>query len=325
MLVLDDLHWADHASLGLLRRAARLLPGARLLIICAYRDVELEAGHPLAALLPALRHDTRCERLHLRGLSDAETIMYVSRLAQQEVGERLARAIHAGTGGNPFYIGEVFHHLVEEDRLIRRNGRLTADGGIRDWGIPEGVREVIDRRLARLSADTRRVLTLAAALVNGFTFPLLPVVTTLETEPLLDCLDQALAANLIRAWDETVPRYDFAHALIRHTLYDALNPDRRLRLHRRIGEALEQAHAGNESRHAAELAAQFHASAALPGAERGIAYCLTAAEQARAAFAHEQSVSFLRMARNLAAAVRRRRGPAGRADPRADAPPSCVV
>jgi DNA-binding CsgD family transcriptional regulator len=133
---------------------------------------------------------------------------------------------------------------------------------------------------------------------TGFTFPVLEALTGLPEETLLNSLDEALQAGLIRSTGEGVS-YDFAHAIVRHTLYDALNPDRRARLHRRIALALEQVYADCTMDYAAELAAQYHASAILSGAERGIAYCLAAAEQARAGYAHERAVVFLRMARDL--------------------------
>jgi hypothetical protein len=97
------------------------------------------------------------------------------------------------------------------------------------------------------------------------------------------------------------PAYDFAHAIVRHTLYSELNPDRRTRLHRRIAVALAETSNGEADDQAGEVAAQFHASASLPGASAGLSYALAAAERARAGAALEQAVSFLRMARDLAA------------------------
>ena len=139
VLILDDLHWADRASLGLLRHVARFLADARILALGTYRDVEVDQGHPLADLLPVLRHDTAYERIQLRGLSYAEASTCLDVVAAQDVADPLAHAIYTETSGNPFYMGEVFRHLLEEGRLVRRDGRWTADAGIAEWGIPEGV------------------------------------------------------------------------------------------------------------------------------------------------------------------------------------------
>ena len=160
---------------------------------------------------------------------------------------------------------------------------------------------MVGRRLARLGEETNRALTFTAAFTAGFDFGVLQAVSRLDEDVLLDCIDEALAARLIRTSGSAPARYDFAHALVRHTLYDALNPDRRARLHRHIAAALARVHAGHVSAHAAEIAVQYHASAFLPGAEAGIPYCLTAAEQATTGYAYEQAVTFLRMARDLAA------------------------
>jgi DNA-binding CsgD family transcriptional regulator/tetratricopeptide (TPR) repeat protein len=94
--------------------------------------------------------------------------------------------------------------------------------------------------------------------------------------------------------------YDFAHAIVRHTLYDELSPSRRARLHRRIAESMEVLEPGSGARHVAEIAAQYHASASLPGAERGVRYEVLAAEQARARYAVDQAVALLRLARDMA-------------------------
>jgi predicted ATPase len=144
------------------------------------------------------------------------------------------------------------------------------------------------------------MLRVAAAFTGGFDFQILQALTDLPEEALLNCLDEALQAGLIRVQGSTPARYDFIHAIVRHTLYEMLNPDRKARLHRRIAEVLERTLPGRAKDDSAELAYQFHASAALAGSERGIPFCLRAADQAWANYAHEQAVTFLRMARDLA-------------------------
>lgn len=305
VLALDDLHWADRDSLNLLRHVARLAPGARLLVLGTYRDPDPDLGprHPLLQVLAALRRESDYLHLRLRGFSVEEAAEYLARAAGQELPQALVRAVYEETGGNPFYIREVLRHLLEESKLVRQGGRWEVDFSLRGPGIPEGIRQVLARRLARLSDATNRVLRSAAGFSGGFQLAVLREVADLPEEPLLDCLDEALGAGLLRVVGEAPPTYDFAHAIVRHTLYDALNPDRRARLHRRIALGLEQVHADRRQEYAAELAAQYHASAALPGAEAGIPHALAAAEQARAAYAYERAASFLGVARGLAASA----------------------
>jgi DNA-binding CsgD family transcriptional regulator len=160
---------------------------------------------------------------------------------------------------------------------------------------------VLGRRLSRLSPETNTVLRAASAFSGGFALRVLGASTGVADALLLDAIDEALQAGLIRTAGGAPARYDFAHAIVRHTIYEGLNPDRRARLHRQIARALEEIHAGRTEEHAAELAAQYHAALGLPDQEAGIPHCLVAAAQARAGYAHERAVGFLRMARDLAA------------------------
>jgi predicted ATPase len=107
---------------------------------------------------------------------------------------------------------------------------------------------VVGRRVARLSEQTSGLLRLAAGFSAGFGFDVLQMLSELPEQVLLSCIDEALQAGLICACGQVPRRYEFAHAIVRHTLYDGLNPDRRARLHRRIALALEQLHEGGNGR-----------------------------------------------------------------------------
>ena len=145
------------------------------------------------------------------------------------------------------------------------------------------------------------MLSYAAIFAGGFDFRVLQAMTELDDERLLDALDEGLASGLIRPIEGRGERYDFGHAIVRQVLAADWSPSRLIRLHRRLAEALERVYAGREIEVAAELAIQYHESAALPGGEKGIDYALAAAAQARASAAREQAVGFLRIARDLAA------------------------
>jgi class 3 adenylate cyclase len=297
VLHLDDLHWADKPSLLLLRHLARHLGSERLLIVGSYRDVELERTHPLAEVLGTMRRETPFRRILLRGLPTADVVAYLTALADEdpdpEIMERrkqLAAALHRETEGNPFFIGEVLSHLVESGKLYwdgshwRTNVTSTSE-----LGIPEGVREVVGRRLSAVSEVCNRALTVASAMPGGFTWDVLRATVEEEEAALLDAFEEALAARLIRERDGgQVTSYEFTHALIRQTLYEELSPPRRVLLHRHIAERLEALHAANPGPALAELA--HHYFQAAPGGDVGKAvdYAVRAGARAVSVAAFEE-------------------------------------
>jgi len=299
VLVLDDLHWADRGTLTLLRHIARTTACHRLLLIGTYRDVELDPQHPLADALAVVRREVEYERLVLRGLAPTDVGMLLDTIAEADVGQALTQAISAETNGNPFFIREVLIHLAEGGKLRQEGDRWKATAPtIADLGIPEGLRQVITRRLARLSEDTNRLLSAASAFTGPFEFAIVMSVAGVSEAAGLAALDEALGAQLIRAADRP-DCYTFVHALIRHTLYGEMNPSRRVRLHRHVAETMETLHGERATARAAELAYQYHRSAVLPGAERGVTYAIAAAERAEAEAAWDDAATFLRMALEL--------------------------
>ena len=299
VLVLDDLHWADMGTIAMLRHVARFAPRHRILLLGAYRDVELDRQHPLAGALGALRRETNFKRIQLKGLESGAVGQFVAAIAEHDTPEALVSAISSETNGNPFFIREILLHLVESGAIHRQDGQWVADArSVDELGIPEGVRQVIGQRLSRLSDDANRLLTAASAFSGEFRFDIAASVAGLDEMAALDAVDEALPAQLLRPGAEP-DRYDFTHALVRHTLYTELNPSRQVRLHRQIAEAMERTYGSQATEHASELAYQYHRSAALPGAEAGIAHTLIAADQAEAAYARDEVVTFLRMALEL--------------------------
>jgi DNA-binding NarL/FixJ family response regulator len=294
VVVLDDLHLADSASLAVLEHVGRSAPRAKLLVVGAYRDHELELTHPLVQCVAELNRYAASEVVRLPALTREDTAALAETLAGAPLAQAVADAIYAETEGNPFFVGELVHHLVEE-------GRDLAAGEPTDWGIPESVRQAVGRRLARLSPETNRLLAVSAAFTRPFDVAVLHALTELDEDRLLACLDEGLAAKMISPAPGEGEHYEFVHALVRHTLYEELSRSRQARLHRRIARALELVHGDRDSEYAAELAYQYHRSATLPGALHGVRYALLAADQAKAAHAHAEAAAFLRIALGLAA------------------------
>jgi DNA-binding CsgD family transcriptional regulator len=221
LLVIDDLHWADTASLLLLRFIARELRGSRLLVVGTYRNVEI--GGPLRELLASVAGS--CTHLALRGLAPGEVADLVGSLSGRTPSWEHVNSLHDRTNGNPLFVRE----LVQ----------LTADSSGGDLGVPEGVRGVIQRRLGRLSERCRTLLSAAATLGQQFKAGLLEAIAGRSGEELAAALEEAVAAHLVEEVPGVVPRYRFTHALVVEVLLQATGARGRRELHGRTARALE--------------------------------------------------------------------------------------
>jgi tetratricopeptide (TPR) repeat protein len=295
LLILDDLHWADRPSLLLLQHLARRLAGSRILVIGTYRDVELDRRHPFASVLADLRRERIFERVLLRGLSRDEVHALLEALAQHELDSMsmtFAEALQRETEGNPFFIEEVIRHLLETGALYRREGRwVSRTQSIEDMGIPEGVREVIGRRLSRLSSTCNQALAGAAVLGREFDFGVLQRMSGFSDEELVTAIEQALEAQLvIEVPGRGDARYAFTHALVRETLYEELSLPRKQRLHLKVAQAIEASYARNLSPHLAALAVHYRLAGAAAEAEKTIDYSVRAGESATSVLAWEEAI-----------------------------------
>ncbi len=299
LVVLDDLHWADKPSLVLLRALVRSARPAALLLVGTYRETDLARTHPLAELLADLRREPRVERLLLRGLAPEDVSALVSSRGQQEPPAEFVAALHAETDGNPFFVEEVLRHLVETGALRREAGRWTSDRPIEELGIPEGVREVVGRRLSRLSEIANQALGVAAVIGREFDAALIEAAGGPSGDALLDALDEAAGVRLIAPVEGAFGRFAFAHALVRQTLYEELGTTRRVRLHWRIGEALEQRHAKAPEEQLSAIAHHLCEGALAGDARRAVEVTLRAAERAGDLAAHEEAVALAARALGL--------------------------
>ncbi|HEX6739341.1 MAG TPA: AAA family ATPase, partial [Vicinamibacteria bacterium] len=313
LVLLDDLHWADPASLDLLRRLGREADRLPLLLVATYRTEEVARPHPLHAVLPLLVREARADRLELRPLPDADLRALVAAryaLPADEL-ERLVAWVQARAEGNPFYAGELLRAL-EEERVLRpapHPAGRPADGARRDderaprpsagerWelgdpaevGLPPLLRQVLDRRLARLAEDERGLLAVAATIGQEVPLALWAAVGLIEEGALLDVIELGVAANVLEVPADGAS-VRFAHPLIRQALYEGLLPPRRRVWHRRVAEALlalpspdPDAVAGHFRRAGDARAAEWLVRAG-ERAQRAYAW-LTAAERFEAALA----------------------------------------
>lgn len=298
VLHLDDLHWSDKPSLLLLQHLAQRLARDRVLVLGAYRDVELDRTHPLSETLGALRRLPNYRRVLLRGLPHETIVDLLAVIDPSDEGaggrQALAAALHQETEGNPFFIREVLAHLIETGKIVHENGRWVGRvTSVSELGIPEGVREVIGRRLSQLSDACNRMLTRASTMTGGFSWESLKAINgDAGEEALLDLLEEALSKQMIaERKGELADTYDFTHALIRQTLYGELSGPRRVLLHRQIGEALEALYAGSIDAHLPELAHHFYQAAPGGDVEKAIGYARRAGDRAMAAVAWEEAIA----------------------------------
>lgn len=282
LLVIDDLHRADVPSLRLLEFVMAEADASRLMLLGTYRDSEVVRQHPLSDTLAELHRHTPVLRFLLGGFSPAETARFVSTVVPAASAE-LAAALHEQTEGHPLFLAE----LVLDRNQVWLPGAPPARNGAR--AVPKGVRDVIGVRLNRLSPSCLRVLQHAAVFGREFRLDLLARVLGDVTED--DCLvalDEARTASLVEVLAER-GGYQFAHALVRDTLYDELPAAQRARWHQSIGQAFEMAYQGDLTPCLSALAHHYHAAGAAGDVTKAIEYASRAAERAAAMQAHEEA------------------------------------
>jgi DNA-binding SARP family transcriptional activator/tetratricopeptide (TPR) repeat protein len=287
LLVLDDLHWADRGTLHLLRHVMRAPQEAPLLIVATYRPAEVAPPHPFAELVADLRRDGLVERVTLAGLDQADVAELIASHAGHAAGTGVVSAVHEQTDGNPFFVEEVMRHLIETGRVFEREGRwssaLTAD----EIGVPEGVKDVLGSRLARLSEVCRSVLSQAAVLGRAFSFEVLVQATESSDEEAIAGLEEARAAQLV-VEEDGGSSHAFTHALVRETIYGELSAPRRQRLHLRAARAIEAVEGDGAL---AALAVHHRLAGPSGDATKAIEYSLRAGNEARELSAWEEAAA----------------------------------
>jgi len=296
-IVLEDLHDADKGTLDMLVHLARNLGRARVLLVGTYRDVEVDRTHPLSPALAELRRLESFQRIPLRGLSPDEVQRMLSNIAGQEIQYVLAEAIYRQTEGNPLFIQELIRNAAEEGLIKREGGQWIATVESLVNYIPEGLRDVIGRRLSRLSEACNRILSVAAVIGRDFAVPVLQQVAGVSEDDLLSALEEATRVSLIeemRGGREI--RYRFTHAFFRQTLYEEMIAPRRLRMHNEVAKALEVHYQGHLQEHAAELAEHFSHSSTEEDLQKAVEYGELAAERATSVYAFGEAARLLEQA-----------------------------
>ena len=279
LLLIDDLHWADKPTLSLLRHVLRSLARSRLMVVGTYR--ELDAGDELLGLLADLRRDHRFAEIALAGFDAQETLRLLAADTPIRPKPAFLRKLLSHTGGNPFFIDQMLRSLGGGAAAAAMSGH-----DIQALPVPQGVKEVILRRLAPLEKPAIDLLAVAAVVGQRFRLGVLEAVLAKDADALLETLDELIGMGIVSEVPGEIDSFAFTHNLVRETQYEQLSASRRVRLHAAIGRTLEAAAASNP----AELAHHFFEARQLVGPEPSIAYSLDAARRASTSLAHEEAI-----------------------------------
>ena len=280
IVMIDDIHWADDASLQFLHFLARQIAGRPVLLACAYRDEELDNNERLAGLVESLRREPYTRRMVLARLGPGDTDMLLERLNDPKLNAPdLAARLHRDTDGNPFFLWSILHSLSEDAYAVSDAGSLP---------LPDALRESVRLRLARVPNEDRPLLDVAAVLGRRFDFETLLALTRAPEERFLHTLESLVKRRLLRE-DQEDGFYDFSHDKVREVVYRDIGTARRVLLHRALAEMLEQ-HATSETHERdARLAEHYERGKVWP---KALLYLGLAAEHSQKLFAMRESLQW---------------------------------
>ena len=303
VLILEDLHWSDYATLDLISYLATQRRRAHLMLIGTYRDIDLNvSGHPLKAVKQQLLAKQLCKELPLEYLTAAATKDYLTvRFPGNKFPAGLATLIHERTDGNPLFMVNTVDYLLETGLIVQDASRwqLSVDIDEVKLGVPDNIRQMIERQIELFDADKQR--TLEAASVAGREFSTLALAAGLEEDPLdveERCVELARQRQYIQDCGihelpngEVTTRYGFVHALYQNVLYERLPETRRAQMHRLIADRGEKIYGERAAEISVELAMHFERGRDY---KRAAHYLKQGANTAIRRFAYQEAVSLAR-------------------------------
>ena len=308
ILVIEDLQWSDFSTLDLLSLIAQRRGAARLLLIGTYRPADVIINrHPLRAIKQELQVHGQCEELVLGCLGFEEINHYLSsRFPSLRSAAALSQMIHQATDGNPLFMVNAVDYWVSQSVLAETDGqwRLTTHASDARVGLPESLRQMIERQVERFTAEEQQVLEVASVVGSTFSAALIALALETTVEAVEEvCAGLARRALFVREsaptqWpDGTVAaNHGFLHAFYQQVQYERMSASRRSRLHRQLGQLLEAAYGRHTEEIAAELALHFERGGAY---EQAVRYAWKAADNAGRRHAPQEAAALLTKALEL--------------------------
>jgi ABC-type oligopeptide transport system substrate-binding subunit/DNA-binding SARP family transcriptional activator len=293
LLIIEDAHWADSATLTLLRHLARRLRRAKVLIVVSHRETALDEMRLFHEWLGDLQRECLTTSINLVRLDEDYTRDLLAAFFKEAITPEFLDGIYHATEGNPFFVTEVCQALIDEGAVYRQ-GEGWQRLSMAQIQIPKSVRLAIQRRMDRLPEATQDTLQRAAVLGRELEFEVLQAMSDLSDDTFIDALDTAERAQLlteVRGRQEVA--YTFAHALIPSTLADGLSGVRRRRLHKRAAQALERVYAQRLGDFAAQIGRQY---AEANDGEQAVPYLLQAGDRAREVYAYQKAIDHYQQA-----------------------------
>jgi class 3 adenylate cyclase/tetratricopeptide (TPR) repeat protein len=298
LLVLEDLHWADESTVLFTEHLAPLLPEMPVLVLGTYRDQEVDVSHRLAQVIVHMEQRRLVERVNLRRLSFDGVRTMLRALAGQPTPEHLVRVIDGETEGNPFFVEEVYLHLLESGVMLDDHGRVRSDVRVDEVSVPESIRLVLGQRLDRLHPSTYEVLIGAAVSGRVFASDFVGEVAGAGQGALLEAFDEAEQARLVLP-GKVPGELMFSHELVRQTLLSGVTAIKRERLHLQAAEVIERQFADDLEAHAADLAHHLSHAGRFADRARLVRYLTIAGERAVNAAAFDDAVNHFEYALSL--------------------------
>lgn len=296
LLVIDDAHWADRATLFLLRHLARRSKSMKLpvLIVATYREVELDEARPWHEVLSDLNRERLSLRLKLSRLDKNQTRDMLAVLFNEEITPELLDGVYFETEGNPFFVEEVVKTLVDEGKIYFKDGRWHRPS-MKEIVIPQSVRIAIQTRLASLTDEVQELLRMASVLGREFDDAVIRQASECDEDKLISTLESAEKAQLIQEIESGQVgqvKYAFVHALIHATVYESVSGLRRQRLHRQAATAIEAIRPAD----CEALAVHYLEGGDLEHARKN---SLKAGERALALYANQDAEKYYKIAQEL--------------------------
>ncbi|MGF6690493.1 DNA-binding winged helix-turn-helix (wHTH) protein/tetratricopeptide (TPR) repeat protein [Metapseudomonas resinovorans] len=261
LLVTEDLHWSDRATVQLIDYIARRRGRARLMWLGSFRVAEVVAlDHPLSSLRHELRLQRLCEEVVLDPFSEIEVADYVAqRSASLARDEAFVRALHERTDGVPLFVSSVISEVMDQ-----ADDDVTIEARLANLAVPENLAAIIDHYIAKLGQEQRALLSAAAVCGAEFRVETVSLVLECDLASLAHACEELVREQVwlmrLRAGEgeeaEELP-YSFRHALFRQVLYDRTPRSLRTHLHRQVGAALEHERTAGVPVAASELAMHF--------------------------------------------------------------------